>query len=46
MAREFAEFLGGKVLPAVHEHGIYRPETNHEPLPGKELDAIERREEC
>ena len=33
-----------EVLCAIGKHGVYRPENGHEPLPGEELDAIERKE--
>lgn len=32
------------VFAALLQHGTYNPATNHEPLPGQELDTIERRE--
>ena len=34
-----------EVVVALMQHGTYNPATNHEPLPGEELDALERREE-
>ncbi len=32
------------VICATMRHGVYRPEANHEPVPGEEIDAIERKE--
>lgn len=38
------DWMCGEFMPAIMRHGYYDPARNHEPPPGEELNAIERRE--
>ncbi len=44
LAAALAVFMR-EVVGATLRHGVYRPEANHEPPVGTELDALERREQ-
>jgi hypothetical protein len=42
--RTYSNWYFFEFLPAFLRHGYYNPDTNHQPPPGQELEALERRE--
>jgi hypothetical protein len=44
-ARAYVKWMCHDFIPALSRHGYYDPETGHQPPPGQELEAMERREE-